>query len=319
MRFVLLFITSCFITIYNVNAQVYTGVVVDDKQIAIPFVNINFSDIDGNIYGWTTNDKGTFVIANTALHMVDSITISCIGYYTDKIAILDLHQDKENIFILKTKTYSINELTISANKNKIIKEIGNHKNRSDAGSYYPLRNEIAVFIKNTDGKSGFIKCINIKLVNKDKTTLPVRVHVYSVNNSNNGPQKELLHESIFTKSKNGKWISADLEKYNIIFPMEGIFVGFEFLPPEGLNITDIKNQCVRLATNKSKPLRVQRGFVKKNDKCNTWIKYFTTSKVNKNIHEYIGNKWYYTGSEGYYFTNVGLTNAIISAEIIFYK
>jgi len=301
----------------SIYSQTYEGKIIDDNQIVISYANISFNDSQNNYFGWTTNENGTFSIESSILKNVDSIHISRIGFYTKTLSIKDLKTNEYSEIHLMKKEYNIAEVVVNDNKVKTkVKTIGNHKNKSNAGDFFPYLKEIALFIPNKEQKEGIINNINVKLTNKINTVLPVRVHVYSVKKLNEGPKNELLKEMVLatTKNNNGRWISADISNQRIVFPKEGVFIGFEFLPPNDLNITEKNRQCIKLVTDKSEPLRVQRGFVKKKEECYTWERYFRDKKTKKNFFK--GGKWYYIG-DNKSFPGIEYTTVIMSADIFF--
>ncbi len=312
--------TFLFVLVFQSFAQ--KGYVVDNKGNIIPYVNISFIDDNGNFLGWTTGKDGAFRIANQVLSNTDSLTISCIGYFVKTLPLSVLIENEENVIVLESKNYNIAEVTVTDAKIKTTtKTFGTFKNKSDAGGYFPLWNEIALFIPNKEKKAGYLKNVKIKLVNAVKSELELRIHVYSACVDKYGPQQELLKESVLANSKNiqSKWVVIDIEKYKVVFPKEGLFIGFEFLPPDGLNIMDTKQRCIIMKTDNNKPLRVQRGFVHKNDKCYTWIRYFQTKTIKNLDTVFEGGKWYFEGDKGCYFPKIGLTNVIMSTDVIFYK
>lgn len=302
-------------------AQLYKGKVVNKKNEVVPFVTISFTDKNNDYFGSITNEKGTFVVKKYLLNYTDSISFSCIGYKTKKIAILELNTNKENIIILDNENYKIDNVIVygKKEKNKII-ELGTHKNITDGGDFFPIWEENALYIENDKNIKGYLKNINIKLTNKPNLKIPLRVHVYSVDSVTHAPYKELLKESVVATTDNykRKWISVDIRKYKIYFPKQGLFIGVQFLPLRDLEIYDSNIKCVSMYSRKDKPLRIQRGYVKRKNKCNTWTRFFRTQE---NINGIIvqGGKWYYTGKKGYYHKGVGKTNIIMSTKIVVKK
>ena len=317
-----LFVVILFFSLNHVDCQIYNGAVVNKDKQPIPYVNIIFTDTHNDLFGVTTNSSGKFEIAKSFLANADTIKFSSIGYQIKKIAKDDLSEKKENMICLAEKKYALNEIVVNDNKyKKRIITLGTQKNKSDAGEYYPLWSEVALYIPNNKKIDGYIKDVKIKLVNKTKSEVPIRLHIYGASKLGDGPQDELLPESVITRGScsHGKWIVADIEKYRITFPPEGVFIGFEFIPPDGVNVTDTITECVRMTTDDDKPLRVQRGFVRGNDQCYTWERHFSTYKLKKRGIVYKGWKWYYTGEKDNHYQNVGLTNVIMCADVIFYK
>lgn len=322
-----------FIMLFTLNdlyGQEIASIVVDEYNEPIPYVNITIRNGEYNNYGWMTDDKGVFRISADVFGENDSLILSCIGFNKKEVAILELNINKENIIALQSKSYKLNEVVVSDSKlYKIVKEIGNHKNRTDGGNFFPLHAELSVFIKNSYNKKGYLKSIKIKLRKRelglktrlwkqtnDNSPMNMRMHVYSASENEKGPQDELLQESVIVPiNTNKKWIIVDMEKYHIKFPKEGLFIGFRYLPANNITISDLVEGCPMDAYP---TFRVQRGFVKEGEQCNTWQKYYKEIKTSYG-RVFKPGQWYFDGEKGNYHPRVGKTNAILSAEITFYE
>ena len=130
-------------------SQEISGVVVDDNNEPIPYVNITVKSKDYNNYGWTTNEEGEFTISADFLKKNDSIIFSSIGFEKKRIAFKELEVNQKNAIYLQSISYELNEIAITDSKLKrTIKELGNHQNKTDAGEYFPLHEELSIYIAN---------------------------------------------------------------------------------------------------------------------------------------------------------------------------
>jgi hypothetical protein len=311
-------------------SQEISGVVVDDNNAPIPYVNITVRSKEYNNYGWTTNEEGKFMISPDFLKKNDSIIFSSIGFEKKRIAFKELGINQKNLISLQSISYKLNEIAIMGSKlKKTIKEVGNHKNKTEGGDFFPLHCVLTIFVENEYQEIGYLKSIKIKLRKQGlglKTRLwkqesanspiTMRMHVYGVTDPTEGPQKELLEESVVaTLNTNKKWITVDMEKYHIEFPKNGLFVGFRYLPANNGTVSDLIKGC---QMNAFPTFRIQRGFVRKNEKCNTWVRFFKEVGTSHGT-VFKPGQWYFLGDEGNFHPRAGKTNAVMSTEIIFYE
>jgi len=189
----------------------------------IPFCDVLYGKNKGTI----TNDDGTL---NLNLdHMPDSIIIYNLAYETKTVKI---NKDQSNYLIkLHSKKFYLNEVEVIAKKAKSIK-LGIYKNRWYAGLNHERGTHLALFIDNEREKKGIIRNLQFYMCKKNtlNPTNTFRVHIYAVDTVTKGPGQELLPENIFANAKEGdEWVIVDVLKYNIEYPPEGFFIGYEVL------------------------------------------------------------------------------------------
>jgi len=83
----------------------------DSKPICYASIGISNSYI-----GTISNDSGDFQLKLSSSHSQDTVTISAIGYKSQKIAIEEFNQSSNQIIYLQAHTYSLNEVIVTNKK-----------------------------------------------------------------------------------------------------------------------------------------------------------------------------------------------------------
>ena len=204
---------------FYVSAQT-KGVVVDESGKPIPYVNIW---VENENIGTTSEENGEF-----SINVSDNkyLIFSAIGYVTQrKISnILDK-------IVLTSKTIELNEVIVKTNNSKQI-EIGNFD--SPRGRYTAIEGKegylVAKYFQynpNYDSTQ-FIKNIII-LTKSEVKGATFRVRILKVDQEGK-PSESLIEDNIIINTKKGKRKNIiDISKYNLTFPIEGIFIAFEVL------------------------------------------------------------------------------------------
>ena len=195
------------------------GKVVDASGIPVPYVNIW---VENENIGTTSELDGTFKI-QAALDK--TLVFSAVGFETLKSKI------KENAnVVLKTVTYQLDEVVINKPKKSIEIEIGEAKKKLFLPEFMHNPYVYAKFFPYEPEyeNSRYIKEASF-FTNSQIDGASFKVRVYSVT-ENGRPKDDLIQESIIVKVKKGKRkITVDLSSYNLTFPKEGVFIGFEQL------------------------------------------------------------------------------------------
>lgn len=249
-----------------------------DTKEAIPYVAVKFLNTDKGVY---SNEKGIFVYK--VIKGKDSIEISHINYSTKKLELSEL--SSETIY-LKPTLNILDEIIVRENKYKEI-TIGFVKKKKTLSWFIKPKTELATLIKyskkinDSEIKKIFIP-IGKKTLSKNKETLNssfnniFRVSLYS--NVNNEPGIPLLEKPIIVKvNQNSKEIiEINVEKLNIDFSLEGIFVAVEMigkLDDNGNVIDDSKNILPAfMFTDKKRKNIISTSFIKTVFGNNKWIK-----------------------------------------------
>ena len=210
---------------YVVDAQ--TGLPVGEATIGVPEKNLFYP----------TNNKGEFDISDDKIAKTDSVSVSCIGYQTQKLKAADFRA--ETIIKLATLVKVLREVKIG------LIQCGSKVNAQDVWTaYWPL-NEEAMFMTASKNAKGTLQSVGFYLGNAQggDAIAPFRVKIYDVD-AHGMPGKELTKDILIVSAKkNNTWFDVDLSDYNISNPPGGFFVVF----------------CLIDATNYQANLKIQMG------------------------------------------------------------
>ncbi len=193
---------------------------------ALEFANVYFKKINNGTY---TNKFGFFELSNS--NIIDTLIISYIGHQDLKIASTKFEAFSDTLF-LENRDILLPEVIIS---NKIFnlgnsRQIGyvNSKKTNFISSGSGV--QFAVLISNPNiTKSTTIKGVSFLVKNKSLWPLVVKIHLYK--NLNNSPGEELTKSEIveIIDSNPPLKYSVDLNKFNILFPADGLYLGIEWV------------------------------------------------------------------------------------------
>ncbi len=201
----------------SVSAQI-KGIVVDDNNKPIPYVNIW---VDNENIGTTTEVDGTFKITNKEENK--NLVFSAIGY--KKL----ISRFKEKI-VLEKEIYKLDEVVIINLKQTKELEIGNSKKINHSylsgelpwiyAKYFPYNERYK--------ETPFLKKI-IVFTNSKINKATFKIHLYAMGEDGN-PSGDLLNEDILVSVKSGlKENQIDVSKHKIQIPKEGICIGYEWM------------------------------------------------------------------------------------------
>lgn len=199
----------------------------------IPYVNLICYSNNQIIYGNYSDEKGIINIPQNII--VDSMKISCVGYDTKKI-----NEVQKKIYLNKKLTI-LKEIIIYPKESK---KIG-YSNEKLTSNFISISKgiEICAFIENSEKKEYKIESILFN-VKKTKNNIKYRVHIYKQSNNNLSPGIELTNVNIINEiEKNTKGIiEVNLSEYNIILPLEGVFVSIEGIDGFGNELKSLKEK-----------------------------------------------------------------------------
>ena len=204
---------------FSVSAQI-KGVVKDSLTgKPIPFVNIW---VQNENIGSTTEENGTFFINTTAKDK--KLIFSTLGY--EKKIIKASEASEVN---LKPMAYSLDEVVISKSIGTKSVEIGKTKTEM----YQAFDNGPKIDTKffpyfSSYKKTKYIKQVSIYTDSRIEDAI-VKIHFYEAD-ANGFPGEELLEKDFVVTVKKGTRTNRfDLMEFNLKFPKNGLFVGFEKL------------------------------------------------------------------------------------------
>ena len=231
-----LFFLSC--TPLIVCSQTIKGKVIDVQTgELLPYANIVLLNKNK---GTTTDEKGKYEF-DISGETTDTLLVSYLGYITQKITLEQFFESENNVLNIKMLESSslIDEVVLEVKKAKYTSSTKiNIKKKKTHITTVPYGYERVVLIENEKGKKGKLESLSfffVKNTTDDYEVYPCyfRIKFYRYNKGVNLPEELLSYEEIIIKPKNEtKKFEIDLNKYNIMFPVEGICVGLESIKPE---------------------------------------------------------------------------------------
>ena len=224
----------------SISAQI-KGIVKDSLTgKPIPYVNIW---VQNENIGSTSEENGTFFINTT--EKGKKLIFSTLGY--EKKIINASEASEVN---LKLAAYLLNEVVISKSIGTKTVEIGKNKNEM----YQAFDNGPKIDTKffpylPSYKKTKYLKQVSIYTDSRIENAI-IKIHFYNVD-SNGFPSEELLDKDFVVTVKKGTRINRfDLTAFNLKFPKNGLFVGFEKLMIEKnkteKTITDLNTKITQV-------------------------------------------------------------------------
>ena len=234
-----LFLALVLVT-FSLSAQI-KGIVKDSLTgKPIPYVNIW---VQNENIGSTSEENGTFFINTT--EKGKKLIFSTLGY--EKKIINASEASEVN---LKLAAYLLNEVVISKSIGTKTVEIGKNKNEM----YQAFDNGPKIDTKffpylPSYKKTKYLKQVSIYTDSRIENAI-IKIHFYNVD-SNGFPSEELLDKDFVVTVKKGTRINRfDLTAFNLKFPKNGLFVGFEKLMIEKnkteKTITDLNTKITQV-------------------------------------------------------------------------
>lgn len=227
------------------HAQIISGVVLDKKtNEPIPYSSIYLVSLKSGIY---SSESGHFRLNYDSEK--DTIIVSAIGYSTYKEKVTNL-KPNDNVVSLEPNIIKLEEVIVTPFKKKTM-ILGPSKKQKEQriGTFSGITKdgeltskiEYLLFVKGTTTPVR-IKNIIVGCSKKKKRLEAVfRIKFYTKTLDTNKPDRIINKTDIvnsFTQIKS-KIITFDIEKENIILPVEGLFVSVEHI---GYNLKELKKE-----------------------------------------------------------------------------
>ncbi len=222
-----------FLSLFTIQIQAQSthlqGSIVD-AQTDKPIPSATLSVASKNFF-YPTDDSGKFTIDENKLNGADTLSVSCIGYQTQKFLVKDIAANA--IVKLSPATMMLSEVKVGF---KLIKVGSRVRSGFGKASLLPGM-QLAMFMEGSNNHSGTIKSVGYYLSNGSNilykghgdATAPFRVRIFAVD-TNGTPGKELTKDIIIASAKkNNEWFDVDLSAYQIESPESGFFVAFALL------------------------------------------------------------------------------------------
>lgn len=220
-----------FATNYFATGQIFVrGQICDSlTRQGVPYCAIVAQSIN---YGTMTDTAGFFT-----LKLPDScsynlqLSISSLGYETKNRKLKNIVDS--SITFISPASYQIPAITISSKKLKRI-SLGAKKSSAISGSFGTLSSEIlqvALYIPNETNRKGWLSTISFHIDGeRGVSDAAFRLRIFEKTDNSEAPGNDLLTKTVLVNgSKKGGWVIVDVDSLSIIFPKDGLFVGFEWL------------------------------------------------------------------------------------------
>lgn len=207
--FTLLYAFTTTITATNIQAKVLC------KNTKAPVEYVNVGIAEKNI-GTVSNQDGDFSLTLTPEFTNDTLTLSCIGFSTIKIAIGDLVNKQHAVVYMSENVVGLSEILVKPLKTKI-KALGVlTKSKSIQAGFQnnELGYECGILMKNR--KAAWLKTLNLNIGTCTYDTIFYRLNVYKV--TKRGTFENILTDQIFIKLSKSEVVDVvriDLQKYNV--------------------------------------------------------------------------------------------------------
>lgn len=263
------------------------GVVVDENNNPIPFVNIF---VQGENIGTISNEIGIFEI-NTSIDNTLFFTSAGFenkavkGVETKKVVLLKKIIELEEVIVHNSKQTTVNELD-TFDKKKVNFYYGLSLNQWFLAKYFNFNETIK--------KTPFLKTITIN-TNSENRTSAIKIRLMLPDNEDN-PSEDAVNEDMIVKIKKGKRNTVvDVSKYKIKIDEKGIFVVVEFMFIEENIFLNYKDKLGKRHIVYSPSIGALPT-----DEHNLWI-------YNKEWKRFIGkNPYNYEGQEEYFNKSIDL-------------
>jgi hypothetical protein len=179
-------------------------------------------------FGTLTDTLGNFIFQLSRENFSDSLQISLVGYFSKKIAVKDLVEEKEIIIRLNIKIIELAEVVVANSKThteiigrqasgKFVQVSIHNKNSVEQ----TIGSEMGMRYK-TSHANAVLKDFNFNISGNNFNYIKYRINIYSV--KDNMPDSLLYNKQIFMAVEDFRkgWIQVDMEPYNIKIPQDFI-------------------------------------------------------------------------------------------------
>jgi hypothetical protein len=209
----------------NENITVKGKIIEQESNRPLSYVSIGIPD---KPFGTLTDTLGNFIFQLTHENLSDSLQISLVGYFSKKIAVKDLLEEKEITIRLSIKIIELAEVVVT-NSNTHTEILGRQASgkfvqvsiHNKKSADQTIGSEMGMRYK-TGRTHAILKDFNFNISSNNFNYIKYRINVYSV--KDNMPDTLLYNKQIFMAVDNFKkgWISVDMEPYNIKVPQDFI-------------------------------------------------------------------------------------------------
>lgn len=239
-----------------------------DTKKPIPFANATFTNKNLITGGDYCDETGLLKI--NSIHQFDNITFSCIGY---KQRTINTQKIISDTITLSKEIINLNEVVISKYLKKDILTLGYNNSAKKFIVSGRKGIESVVFIENPQNSLLPIESFLFKIKRRDKFKTAVKIHFYNKNKQKFEPGEEMFAEDVICYlDENAKGtVEVNLKKYNLLLPIEGAFIGLEWLGIIDLNNNTNKGDWTDTGIEYNCTLDKPLTFIRNRFKTNEWI------------------------------------------------
>ncbi len=221
---IILMTLMIFLISWNINSQVsIKGRIVS----SITGKGVEYATIhkEGTNVGIICDSVGHFEL-NNLKSIPDSLMIPCVGYKSKSIYKETMRTTESIVVELNEKEVLLDELIVVSDKlTKNTMTIGKRslKKRAYSPLYYASQ---SMRFFNGHSFSSYIEEFSF-YVGSVKGNKSARIRIYSVDSLTQMPDCDLLCSNLIIKNIKNGWNKVDLNKYRILIPEQGFYIGLE--------------------------------------------------------------------------------------------
>ena len=180
---------------------------------------------EGTNVGAICDSIGYFEL-NNLKSIPDSLIISCVGYKSKKIYKETISSSESVTVTLNEKEVLIDELMVVSDKlTKKTMTLGKRSRKKSAYSPLYFASQSMRFF-NGNSFNSYIEEFSF-YVGYVRGNKSARIRIYSVDSLTQMPDCDLLSSNLIIKNIKSGWNKIDLNKYRILIPEEGFYIGLE--------------------------------------------------------------------------------------------
>jgi CarboxypepD_reg-like domain len=210
-------------------SQTFRGTIKDSQtKEPLAFASVQLLQSKNGLY---TNEEGYFEISS--LTNKDTLIISYLSYQSQKISLSQLTTTTENTIFLVNSSISLSEVVVKGKKSKSKGIMFGHYDFPTTFNWGSGPASIFMnYYKNINQTSPIIKKLYFDFGKSIKTTHKslIRVRIMVREGDKGQPTRDIVQENmIVTVKPFTSKLVYDIEKLNITFPKDGIFIGIEVI------------------------------------------------------------------------------------------
>ena len=201
-------------------------IITDTARHALPYTNVVSLHEQKGI---TSNIDGKVELQ---LSKKDTVLISNVGFIKQLWPVAKL-KSTDTIHLINDVKELQNVTVIDFNRFSKIKDVGFFYNNEPHTWQFLPGSQLAVYLKNSEQKSGWVKKVKIKIRGEGKCPINFRIRFLARDSLKDIPGADLLTQNIIVPvEKQERRTLINVSEYQVVFPPDGFFVVLEWLKEE---------------------------------------------------------------------------------------